>query len=187
VAGKDGRGVSLRPERDDDLDFLCGLYGSTRADELAQVPWSDEEKQRFVRFQFDAQRRFYREQYPSATFEVIEVDGAPAGRLYVVEWPAEIRLMDVALLPTRRGRGVGTTLLRDLQARGEAAGKPLTIHVERFNPALRLYQRLGFRAIEDKGVYLLLEWRSPRSPAAQGAPATSEGGCVPARREPEPD
>jgi hypothetical protein len=32
--------------------------------------------------------------------------------------------------------------------------------VERFIPALRLYERLGFREIEDKGVYLFLEWVS---------------------------
>jgi GNAT superfamily N-acetyltransferase len=159
-ARADRRSVTLRPERDDDRELLCELYGSTRADELAQVPWSDEEKQRFVRFQFEAQRRFYREHYAGATFEIIEVDGAPAGRLYVAEWSREIRLMDVALLPAYRGRGIGTTLLHDLQARAGAAGKPLSVHVERFNPALRLYQRLGFRAIEDKGVYLLLEWRS---------------------------
>ena len=159
LAPADDRRATLRPERDADREFLCALYGSTRADELAQVPWSEAEKERFVRFQFETQRRFYREQYPGATFEIIEVDGAPAGRLYVVEWSREIRLMDVALLPAYRGRGIGTTLLHDLQTRAAAAGKPLSIHVERFNPALRLYQRLGFRALEDKGVYLLLEWR----------------------------
>jgi len=31
--------------------------------------------------------------------------------------------------------------------------------VERFNPALRLYQRLGFRHVEDQGPYYLMEWR----------------------------
>ena len=156
------RDFELRPERDEDRDFLCRLYGSTRAEELASVPWSDEEKQRFVRFQFEAQSRFYREQYPGAIFQVIEIGGVPAGRLYVVEWGREIRLMDVALLPESRGSGLGTLLVRDLQARAAAAGKTLSVHVERLNPALRLYERLGFRVAEDKGVYLLLEWNAGR-------------------------
>ena len=63
--------------------------------------------------------------------------------------------MDIALLPEHRGAGIGAQLLRELQEEARSAGKSLTIHVERFNPALRLYERLGFRQVEDKGVYLL--------------------------------
>jgi ribosomal protein S18 acetylase RimI-like enzyme len=69
--------------------------------------------------------------------------------------------MDITLLPEHRGSGLGTALLRELMAEGEAAGKPVTIHVEVYNPAMRLYQRLGFRQIADRGVYHLLEWRAP--------------------------
>jgi ribosomal protein S18 acetylase RimI-like enzyme len=54
---------------------------------------------------------------------------------------------------------VGTLLLRELQDEAAASGRSLSIHVERFNPALRLYERLGFQLLEDKGVYLLLEWK----------------------------
>jgi predicted GNAT family acetyltransferase len=42
-------------------------------------------------------------------------------------------------------------------AEADAAGKRVTIHVERLNPARRLYERLGFSVAEDKGVYLFLE------------------------------
>ncbi len=74
-------------------------------------------------------------------------------------WPDEICIVDIALLPEFCNRGIGTTILRTLQAEASAAGKPLRIHVERFNPALRLYERLGFRLVEDRGVYLFLEWK----------------------------
>jgi len=84
------------------------------------------------------------------------VGGAPGGRLYVHRGPSEIRVVDIALLPEYRGAGVGTSLLQDLLAEGDAAGKSVTIHVERMNPALRLYERLGFAVAEDKGVYLFL-------------------------------
>jgi ribosomal protein S18 acetylase RimI-like enzyme len=72
---------------------------------------------------------------------------------------SEIRIVDIALLPDYRGNGIGTALLRDLFSEADAAGKTVTIHVERFNPALRLYERLGFSVAEDKGVYLFLERR----------------------------
>src|SRR5262245_24950814 len=110
--------------------------------------------------QFDAQHAYYKEHYDGASFDVILVGGQPAGRLYVARWTDEIRIIDIALLPEYCNRGIGSALLRQLQAEARAARKPLRIHVERFNPALRLYDdRLGFRRIEDKGVYLFMEWR----------------------------
>ena len=107
--------------------------------------------------QFDAQDAWWREHYAQASFDVILVDGEPAGRLYVLRGESEIRIVDIALLPEQRGNGVGSSLLRDLLAEADAAGKSVTIHVERMNPALRLYERLGFALAEDKGVYLFLE------------------------------
>jgi ribosomal protein S18 acetylase RimI-like enzyme len=95
-----------------------------------------------------------------ASFDLILLDGQPVGRLYVARWSDEIRIVDIALLPAYCNRGLGTTLVRALQGEAAASGKPLRIHVERFNPALRLYERLGFRLVEDRGVYLFLEWRA---------------------------
>ena len=154
--------LSLRLRRitPEDDSFLAGLYASTRMEELAVTGWSDEEKAVFCRRQFDAQSVHYRENYPGALLQVIEKEGVPVGRLYVAHWEREIRIMDIAILPEHRGAGIGTQLLRELQNEARSAGKTLTIHVERFNPALRLYERLGFQMVEDKGVYLLMEWES---------------------------
>src|SRR5205823_2720052 len=118
----------------------------------------EEQKAEFCRRQFDAQSAYYSVNYPDASFQVIERDGLSIGRLYVARWEKEIRIVDITLLPETRGGGIGTKLLRDLQDEARAAGKSLTIHVERFNRALQLYQRLGFNQIEDKGVYLLMQW-----------------------------
>jgi ribosomal protein S18 acetylase RimI-like enzyme len=148
--------VELRPIQPEDEAFLCRVYASTRAEELAVVPWGAEQKDAFLRSQFDAQDRWYREQYRGATYQVVLLDGEPAGRLYVHRGEREIRIMDIALLPERRGNGVGASLIRDILAEAETAGKRVTIHVERFNPALRLYRRLGFTEIADRGVYLLM-------------------------------
>jgi len=121
------------------------------------VPWDDTQKEAFLRHQFDAQDAWWREHYADASFDVILVEGEPAGRLYVHRGRSEIRIVDIALLPEQRGNGVGTRLLDELLAEGDADAKSVTIHVERMNPALRLYSRLGFALAEDKGVYLFLE------------------------------
>jgi ribosomal protein S18 acetylase RimI-like enzyme len=150
---------SLRPERESDLPFLERLYASTRAEELMLVDWDDARKASFCSQQFAAQRGWYKESYPAAEWGIVEVDGTPAGRLYVEERADEIRIVDVALVPEARGRGLGGALVARVLERGRAAGKPVTIHVERFNRALALYERLGFRLREDRGVHLFLEWR----------------------------
>jgi ribosomal protein S18 acetylase RimI-like enzyme len=148
----------LRTIVPEDEPFLYQVYASTRADELAQVPWSDAEREAFLRQQFSAQHTYYQQQYTGAAFQLIVQDGVPVGRLYVDRSTHEIRIVDIALLPEHRGAGIGTALLTDLLAEAARTRKVVTIHVERFNPALRWYERLGFRMIEDRGVYLLLRW-----------------------------
>ena len=150
----------LRPITPEDDSFLAGLYASTRWEELAPMGWSDEEKTLFCRRQFDAQSAHYREHYPGASFQVIEREGESIGRLYVTRWENEMRIVDISLLPEFRGNGIGTQVLRELREEARAAGKSLTIHVERFNRALLLYERLGFKQVEDKGVYLLMRWNA---------------------------
>jgi GNAT superfamily N-acetyltransferase len=152
--------ISLRPITPEDESFLAALYASTRAAELAQTNWSDEQKAMFCRMQFGVQITDYQRNYPDASFDIIERDGVAAGRLLVLRADEKIHVIDIALLPEHRGAGIGTKFLRELQAEAKAAGKPLSIHVEQFNPARRLYDRLGFKQVEEKGVYLLLEWSS---------------------------
>jgi ribosomal protein S18 acetylase RimI-like enzyme len=153
------QGFALRPESDADIPFLLRLYASTRAEEMAAVPWSAEQKAAFLAQQFQAQRRHYRNTIDGCTFEVIEHNGEPAGRLYLDSRGARLHLVDIALLPEWRGRGVGAAILEALQAAGCAGGLSVTTFVEKINPALRLYQRLGFTEIADHGVYLEMEWR----------------------------
>ena len=150
--------ISLRPIGDDDWEFVYRVYASTREAELSQVPWGEGEKETFLRFQFHAQRSHYDKHFPEAEFSIIEVDGEPAGRLYLDRRADEIRLVDIALLTPFRGRGLGGRLMADILAEGERKGLLVRIHVEQDNPAMRLYRRLGFRKIEEQGVYWLMEW-----------------------------
>jgi len=138
---------------------MCALYASTREDELSQVDWPDAQKSAFLTMQFDAQHRYYREQFPAADYLVVERHGEAIGRIYLDRRADELRLIDIALIPEARNKGLGGALLRDLLDEGQAASLPIRIHVESFNPAMRLYLRLGFKPIEDQGVYQLLEWQ----------------------------
>ena len=155
--------VTLRPVTDDDREFLRAVYRSTREAELALVPWDPATKAAFVAQQFDAQDRGWAGQRPDTVRHVVLVDGTPAGRLYVDRTDDEIRVVDISLLPEHRGLGVGGALLDAILDEGDRDRLPVTIHVERHNPARRLYDRLGFQVVDDLGVYLFL--RRPSSQA----------------------
>jgi GNAT superfamily N-acetyltransferase len=148
---------TLRPAGEGDRALMLAIYASTRAEELAVTGWTDEAKAAFLAQQFAAQDSHYRVHYPDASYDVIMVEGGPAGRLYVDRGEDGILLVDVALLPDFRGRGVGTAVLRQVIAEADAAGKVLSIHVEKTNRARSLYARHDFAEVADHGVYLLLQ------------------------------
>ena len=151
-------GIGLRRIGDADLPFLARVYASTREEELAVTGWNEAEKEGFLQMQFEAQHKYYRENYLGADFLVILKGEDPIGRLYLARWKEEVRIVDIALLPAFRNEGAGSGLMESILVEAEEEAKRVTIHVERFNPALRFYDRLGFRQVEDKGVYLFLEW-----------------------------
>lgn len=153
----DGR-VTLRPAVLGDEEALYRIYAATRTAEMALTNWDDAQQEQFLRMQFAAQHQYYQEHYTDTSWDLIICDGQVAGRLYVARWPEQIRIVDIALLPPYRGQGIGGMLLRELQEEGAQVRKPLTIHVEQFNPARRLYERLGFVRIAERGVYDLLQW-----------------------------
>ena len=154
-------GVTLRPIRSDDEAFLLRVYGSTRADELSQLDWDNAQKDAFVRMQFDAQHRYYSAQFPGARFDIIEMGDQPVGRFYVDRREAEIRVIDIALLPEYQKMGIGGVLMQELLNEAAKTHKRVSLHVEQFNPAMRLYKRLGFAHIRDEGIYQLMEWAPP--------------------------
>ena len=150
--------IELRPVKPEDMDFLYRVYASTRMEELSVLDWDDAQKESFLHMQFQAQNKHYREYYYDSQFLVIRDDDKDVGRLYVLHLPREIRIVDIALLPEARNKGTGTKLLRELLDEGRKKGLPVSIHVEHNNPALNLYKRLGFKKIEDAGLYHLMEW-----------------------------
>ena len=165
-----GGRVALRPVAAGDEEFLLSVYASTREQELAQVPWSEEQKTAFLRQQSEAQRREYDVRYPEAEYDVILLDGRPVGRLWIGRDEEQIRLLDIALLPEAQRKGVGAALLSRLVEEARATGRKLRHMVFIMNEgARRFYERHGFVVFEDLGGYLHMEWRGG------GGEATTSG------------
>jgi ribosomal protein S18 acetylase RimI-like enzyme len=145
-----------------DKDTLAEIYASTRREEVAPImDWTDQQKEAFLRDQFELQHKYYINAYPNAAFDLVMAGEGVLGRLYVDRRAGEIRIIDIALLPQYRGQGIGGAILESLldEAASRDQGRVVRIHVEHMNPAMRLYVRLGFYQIEDKGIYKLMEWR----------------------------
>ena len=166
LGGHDGdlAGISLRPCVGDDEAFLFQVYAASRAEEMAQIgEWTQQQRDEFLRFQFRAQHQHYHEHYPRADYLLILLHHQRVGRLYVDVQPRELRLMDIALLTAYRNRGIGRVLVEDILRQATAEEKFVSLHVEQENPAKRLYERLGFRAVADVSFYKLMHWH-PEDP-----------------------
>lgn len=150
--------ITLLPIEEIDEPFLLKLYASTRASEMALVDWSEEQKHQFLRMQFNAQQSHYFENYQEARFDVVKWKNTSIGRLYVEEWVNEVRIIDISLLPDYCNQGIGSYFLKKIIKHASNIKKGVSIHVEKSNPAMRLYKRLGFQKIDEQGIYDLMKW-----------------------------
>lgn len=146
-----------RPVAPGDEEFLCGVYVSTRAEEVAAFGWPHAQQEAFLRMQYRMRCQSYAAAYPEADFSVLLLDGVAAGYTIVARSPSEIRLVDIALLPQYRGCGLGTKSILPLICEADEHALPLRLSVARGNRALRLYQRLGFEAVFADAVYIEME------------------------------
>lgn len=151
--------ITLRPATEADDDFIFNCYASTREQELAQVPWSREQKEAFVRMQYTAQKQHYAAEAPQASHDIIYLDATPVGRIFLDRREDALHILDVTVLPQHRNQGTGSLMLRRLLDEAGRLGKPVTIYVESFNPSLRFFERLNFRKDHEKGLHLLMKWQ----------------------------
>jgi GNAT superfamily N-acetyltransferase len=150
--------VGFRPVAPGDEPLLLALYASTRAVELAQVPWSEEQKHSFIQLQFVAQSQHYQAYYPHSEHVIILKEQAPVGRLWVDRGPDEIHVLDLIVLPERQRQGIGGAVLAGLTAEGAASGRPVSIYLDSWSPVAPLFARLGFTQVSENGHQYLLQW-----------------------------
>jgi ribosomal protein S18 acetylase RimI-like enzyme len=158
--------LTLRPIGPADESFLYQLYSSLRQDELAAWGWDAGQQDAFLSLQFRAQQQFYGT-IATAEQQLVCLDEEPIGRLIVIREQDAIRLADIALLPAHRGAGIGGSLLGTLLAEAAQAHKPVRLQVLPDNPAIRLYQRLGFAVAGENGTHFLMEARPPHQAAVE--------------------
>jgi ribosomal protein S18 acetylase RimI-like enzyme len=151
--------LQLRPAVPSDQAFFVELYRSTREDLLgllADPRYIDG----LIAMQQQMQVAGYRSSYPDAFYQVLELDGAPVGRLVTAAVAGALRVVDIAVMPRARGRGVAGEALRRLQVKAGLDGRDLTLAVRKDNAgARRLYAALGFAVEAEDGAVLQLRWR----------------------------
>jgi len=152
----------MRSPEDDDFDL--SVYASIRLPELTVLGWTPEQIDDFVRMQYQAQTRHYRQHYPDAAYFIVTVAGAAVGRLIVARSDQDILIVDIALLPRYRSVGIGGILVRRLLAETEEAGIPLRCHVEQSNPARGFWEHLGLVPTKVEGAHILMERKCATSP-----------------------
>jgi len=150
--------IQLRAAQPEDQSFLLQVYSSTRAEELALVSWTEEQREAFVEMQFAAQQNHYASEFPQATHDIILANEQPVGRIYVARLNEEIRIADITIIPEHRNQGIGTSLIKGLLDEAVLTGKVVSVYVETFNRSVRLFLRLGFAIGEQNGINFLLRW-----------------------------
>ncbi len=151
--------VSLRPATGDDEAFLVKVYRSTRERELAMVPWTEEQREAFIKFQYDAQLNHYQTEYPNAEHSIILANGEPVGRLFIDRRDTQIRILDITLLPAHKGKGIGTPIIRRLMDEAATVKKNVGINLDLFSTSHRLFERLGFKPTEKTDFHTLYVWK----------------------------
>lgn len=151
--------IKLRPETPEDENLLVAVYGSTREQELAMVPWTAEQKETFLRFQLTAQLQHYKTEYPKADYSIILFEDQPVGRVYVDHRETEFRIMDITLLSAHRGKGISSPIIRRLKDEASAVGKNLSINLDKLSQSQPIFEHLGFQAAEDTGFHVLYVWK----------------------------
>ncbi len=169
AAAVDRSQIELVARKPEDAEFLFRVFASTRAEEVAQTGWPMEQQIQFLRMQFNAQTSGYAMQVPTAENSIIHFAGERAGRLIVERTATEVHLVDIALLPEFRNRGIGSLLMAELLAEAEQSGRRVRLYVERFNPALRWYERMGFVALNESPIYIEMTWRAAAAQSEAGA------------------
>lgn len=151
--------ITLRPVIPDDEPFLLEIYTNTRPD-VAEWGWDAAQQEAFLRMQFDLQRRAFAMQSPEAEHQIILLEDQQIGRIIILRTDQQIRLSDIALLPQHRNKGIGASLIKDLCAEAAQSNLPVRLQVLKSNPALHLYERLGFIRIGESATHFQMEWRA---------------------------
>jgi len=128
-----------------DEPFLRDLHKSARAADFAAAGLPPATLDMLLEQQYCAQTLGYVAQFPDARSLIILHRDEPVGRVMLTAGERRWHLIDIALLPSSRGQGIGSAIIEAIaRAATEADARELTLSVLFSNAARRLYARLGF-------------------------------------------
>lgn len=157
--GSGGRAITLRPATQQDEDFLYNLYKLSRVDEFSMTGIGELQFEMLMRMQYAARKMTYENNYPVSGHNIVIVDGAEAGQIWVFSDATQYRLIDIAIAGAFQNQGVGSSLMKSLIAQTIQAEIPLRCSVATNNPgSLRFHQRLGFRIVSSNEAYYQMEY-----------------------------
>jgi len=143
---------------DADAEFIEQVYFGTRREEFAALGWAPEQLEMFLRMQLNFQQQSFRMQFPEADSSIIVFENERVGRLIVERTAKETRIIDIAVLPECRSRGIGTEILRKFIEDAKNEDKKIALNVLKTNVrAFNLYQKLGFVVTGDDEMYYSME------------------------------
>jgi RimJ/RimL family protein N-acetyltransferase len=140
-----GTDVTTRAAGPEDIEFLAGLRMRTVHEHIVRAG---------TVLTLEQHRRRASANLDSCT--LFEIARRPIGMMKVIRSDSEWDLDQFQLEPECQRQGLGSDILRQLQATARTAGVRLTLKVLKVNPALRLYQRLGFKIVgEEEAIYAM--------------------------------
>lgn len=151
--------IKLRSIEERDHDLLHELYAQTRAQELAVVPWTTEQKLLFIQQQFLAQTTDWKLNFNQERFFIILWKKQAVGRFYVEDQQDQLLLVDIVVHANFRKKGIGGFLIRQLLEEAQTRKIPVSLHVEANNWVKEYYLKLGFELVKHHEVHSLMRWQ----------------------------
>ena len=161
----------FRALADGDAPFVRALYHATLRGQLPlhRTSLTEAGIEALLDQQLAAQTEHYRVNHPQAETSIVEHLGVPVARLIIVEFSDEVRLGDLMVTMAHRKHGLCSYIMDRHVALGLATGRPIRLHVEKWNPAIALYRRKSFAVVEDLNSHWLMEYRPGVADERQGA------------------
>lgn len=130
--------ATLRPARAEDFDYCARLYFEGMENIIRELNLS-----------MEAQVAGFRQRWDVTQVKIVTLDGTDIGWLQSFVREDALFLAQLFVDHAWRGQGIGTAIVEALIEEAGRAGRALTLGVVKTNPALRLYQRLGFRTTHE--------------------------------------
>ncbi len=150
--------VRLRPSTPDDEPFLFSAFCAARCGDFIAAGCTGDHLDLILRMQFRVQQQAYQSRYPESAPDIILATDQQVGTWWVAETADEHRIVDIAILPEFRGKGIGSALVIRLIEKARQTGKPVRSSIAKSNGrSVSFHAHLGFQICGDDGVYIQMQ------------------------------